>query len=534
MEYGMSYKDKTINTKAPHKEDETATLQDMLFNLRTSYSSEDNYSSGDEFWAGCEVVNETDMDTTDIDTNIDTTKETVPPVGTTFHPQDIVAALSKLQIGALFSLYKTQGKESANIIKAAILEELSHLTEETEEKDIHQTDIETIDIICMLFDFILKEPNLSVSLKALFTHLQIPFIKVAILDPRFFSKTDHPARQLLNELAHADCGLKDPDSEQNNTYRMVRYIVDRIVMEFDQDPAIFELLLQEFSQFMQREQDSNKLIEDRKQHAREIVAREIEQRFDNYRIPELVSTIILNPWKLVLQHLYLRDGEKSHSLETALKIMDGLVWSVQPKLIVKERQKLLKAIPRIINGLRDGMTLIQFDLATANKLLEDLKELHLACLRGSIPDELRKSPKQSTKQNISETPFIKTLSISEDDFGVDLSAFPESDVDEYSDHAESLEGSSPSQFAGIIRKMEMGTWIEFTNPDTGEQYRGKLSWKCKVTEEFTFVDHTYRVVADLGYQQLLQVFEKGHAKIVEDVPLFDLALNAVVVDIKAA
>lgn len=532
MEYGMIKKDKINNSEAPCKE-ETDTLQDMLFNLRTSYSSEDSYSAGDEFWAGCDDINESDVDTNiSTDINIDTPSEAIPPVSASYHPQDIIAALSKLQISALFSLYKTQGKESASIIQSAILEELSHLPEDGEDKHIHHSDIETIDLICMLFDFILKEPNLSISLKALFTHLQIPFIKAAILDPRFFSKVDHPARQLLNKLAQADCDLKDPDSEQNDTYRMVRYIVDRIVMDFDQDTAIFDSLLQEFCNFMERERDSNKQAEDRKQKGKEIVAWEIQQRLENYRIPELVSSILLSPWKSVLLHLYLRDGQNSHSWETALKIMDGLVWSVQPKLIVNERQKLIKAIPRILNGLRDGMTLIQFELETANNMLEELKELHLACLRGSIPEAMTESPKQPAKQGTSNTPFIDTLSIVEDDFGVDLSAFP--DTDEYDSQSGSWEEPQTSQFAGIIQKMELGTWIELTNSDNGEHYRGKLSWKCNVTEEFTFVDHTYKVVADFSYQQLLEAFEKGYAKIVEDVPLFDLALNAVVVDIKAA
>jgi hypothetical protein len=532
MELDMNHKDKSIHSEAPRKE-ETDTLQDMLFNLRTSYSSEDSYTSGDEFWAGCETINETDNDTV-IDTDINSTSETVPPVGASFHPHDIVTALSKLQISALFSLYKTQGKESANIITSAIIEELSQLPEDTEAKTIHKTDIETIDIVCMLFDFILKEPNLSVSLKALFTHLQIPFIKVAILDPRFFSRTDHPARQLLNELAHADRSLEDPDSEQNATFRMVRYVVDRIVMEFDQDTTIFSLLLDEFTQFMNRERDSNKLAEDKKQQARKIVASEIEQRLENYEMPELISNIILNPWKSVLLHIYLRDGKGTHAWETALKIMDGLVWSVQPKLIVNERQKLIKAIPRIINGLRDGMTLIQFDLATANNMLEDLKELHLACLRGSIPEAFQNSQEQSAKQTLAESSFIRSLDISEDDFGVDLSAFPESETDEYSEQSELNAKPVSSQYTGIIKGLELGSWIEFTNPDSGEHFRGKLSWKCKVTKEFTFVDHSYRVVADLAYQQLLEAFEQGHAEIIEDVPLFDRALSAVAVDIKAA
>lgn len=91
-----------------------------------------------------------------------------------------------------------------------------------------------------------------------------------------------------------------------------------------------------------------------------------------------------------------------------------------------------------------------------------------------------------------------------------------------------------SQYADTIQNMPLGTWVKFINQETGSHYRGKLAWRCEFTEEFTFVDNNYKVVADLTFRKLLEKFETNRASIVEDTPLFDRALNAVIIDMKSA
>ena len=80
--------------------------------------------------------------------------------------------------------------------------------------------------------------------------------------------------------------------------------------------------------------------------------------------------------------------------------------------------------------------------------------------------------------------------------------------------------------------MALGTWVEFSDPENGHCRRGKLSWKCDFTGDYTFVDRRFKVVADLNFQHLAQEFELGRARLVDDVPLFDRALDAVIGNIK--
>ena len=75
-------------------------------------------------------------------------------------------------------------------------------------RDNH-VDAFTIDIVAMLFDYIFDDRTIPDKLKALIGRLQIPVLKVAMLDKQFFSKKSHPARRLLDEIAAASIGWSE-------------------------------------------------------------------------------------------------------------------------------------------------------------------------------------------------------------------------------------------------------------------------------------------------------------------------------------
>ena len=66
---------------------------------------------------------------------------------------------------------------------------------------ISTVDDDIINIVDMLFDFILDDENLPTIAKALLARLQIPMIKIALIDNEFFSAKDHPAKKLLNSMS---------------------------------------------------------------------------------------------------------------------------------------------------------------------------------------------------------------------------------------------------------------------------------------------------------------------------------------------
>lgn len=457
-----------------------------------------------------------------------------------YAPQEVITALSHLQVNGETLLQQSQSSQqpSANLIKTIVLETIGQNPDGSTTKHIGQADTDAIDIVSMLFDFILDDPSLPDNLKAQIARLQIPLLKVAIIDKDFFTKKTHPARQLLNELAYAGGGLEEVDTEEDSVYQMVCYVVNSILAEFEENTEIFSTLHTEFAEFIEKERETNKLAGEILENARSRVAKEIQRRVTDNRVPPLVTTILIDAWKDVLTHLYLRDGDESTGWNTALQVADDLIWSVQPKLVVSERQRLIKIIPRVLNGLRDGLTLVQFDHEATAQLFSGLEDLHLASLRGGL----------AVKPAVA-VPHAAAANLCDDDFGVDMSTLPESDENSSSGKDDLMEeiilaSTQPlpweddelnaSRYAEEIKDMALGTWVAFIDAKTETQRRGKLAWKCDFTGEYTFVDRKYKVVADLSNRKLIEEFELGRASFVEDLPLFDRALDSVIKGIKHA
>ncbi len=486
-----------------------------------------------------------------------------------YAPQDIVSALSGIQTGTysgqtgeladgsapshmaqLTQLQQSGEQPSAALIKASLVQTIGQQSDDGEERQLGQADTDAIDIVSMLFDFILDDPHIANNFKALIARLQIPMLKIAIIDKEFFARKSHPARQLLNELAYAGAeGIDGEDIDtENPTLQLVEYVVERVLNEFEDDPDLFEILLKEFIQQMEEEREANRLAEEMLEQARDCVASEIRQRVEGNNVPPFIRALLIDAWKDVLNHIYLRDGgDQGTAWETALKVADELIWSVQPKLVISERQGLTRVIPRVLNGLRDGLTLIAYDRAVTGKIFDKLEVLHLASLRGGI-SSVQTTPNNPV--NPADTNMALATAAAVDDnseaineaLASDTTAAPD-EADEFieeiilaSTQAMDWDGweQLESAYAEEVKEMELGTWVEFLDPETGKRRRGKLTWKCDFTGDYTFVDRKYKVVADMVFTKLLKEFDNHRAFIVEDVPLFDRALDSVINGIKRA
>lgn len=460
-------------------------------------------------------------------------------------PTDIVDALSNLQadVATAGSVAGDvgSGAASAESIKSSLILAAAQQPGTEEQHQLGQADADAIDIVSMLFDFILDDPHIAVSVKSLIARLQIPLLKVAIIDKEFFAKKSHPARQLLNELAYAGAEeeLLAEEEETPPVLQMIESVVTRVVEEFADDPDLFAELLAEFTQFIEQEREANRLAEALQLRARERVAEAIRSRIASTSVPPFIRALLIDAWKDVLTHIYLRDDgdEQGTAWQTALKVADDLIWSVQPKLVVSERQNLVRVIPRVLNGLRDGLTLIAYDRAVTEKIFERLEALHLASLRGGVA---------AAQPGVTAA---RSVARDEQDTSVPSETSKDADAAEISQGDDFMEeiilastqamdwdgwDELESEYGDMLKAMPVGTWVEFVDAETEKRRRGKLTWKCDFTGEYTFVDRKYKVVADLGFRQLLAEFDHGRAQVIEDIPLFDRALDSVISGIKRA
>ena len=372
-------------------------------------------------------------------------------------------------------------------------------------KRLNQVDQDVIDVIGMLFDFILDDHNVPDAMKALLGRLQIPMLKVAVLDRSFFGNKQHPARRLLNTLARAAMAwVDDGDRSAKSLYGRIEAAVTRILRDFSDDVGLFAQVFDEFAGFMERESRGAEVAEERinqvtrGQEQLLIARRRVAEVLNDFRIaqpdlPAPVVNILREGWHDVMLLAFLREGEESVAWKNAFAAVEELIWSVQPKVDPAERQRLLKGIPDLLKKLRDGLNNISFDQHRSSQLFKDLQACHIAALRG--------------ERDASGTDMVETV------IPEALQGEPEVEVveDEFFDQAKAV---------------QVGQWIEWQKD--GAWVRGKLSWRSAVTSNCIFVNRKGMKVAEMSINDVAVLFRGGQARVLEDLnkPLMDRALTA--------
>jgi hypothetical protein len=250
----------------------------------------------------------------------------------------------------------------------------------------------TIDIVAMLFDYILDDRSIPSALRALIGRLQIPIVKVALLDTTFFSRKSHPARRLLNTLAEAAAGSAAAADDSDPLHATMERLVTRVNREFEQDIAVFAEVLESFERFLVEEGERRMLRGERTRKVigaqpgsmdlAEEVARVVDARTSGTALNGSVRDFLQGWWRSVLHALALQQGIAADPFREAVQTMDDLIASVAPKHTPEERRRLSTTLPALLARLKAGMERIEVPVAARKRFLAELARVHSDAVRG--------------------------------------------------------------------------------------------------------------------------------------------------------
>src|SRR5690606_15576336 len=257
---------------------------------------------------------------------------------------------------------------------------------------IGQVEDDTINLVSMLFQFIIEDRNLAAPIKGLLSRLQIPLLKVAMVDRSFFGKGGHPARKLLNEVANASLGWTPAGAiERDPFYKKIESLVETLVGGFDGDVAIFQDALTDFLAFVEMDRRRASLVEQRTidaedgrakaELARQNVHLVLQSKVGARALPDVVTKLLNDGWSNVLFLICLKEGTDSESWQLALRTVDDLIESVSPVGNLNDRARLLRMLPTLLKNLRSGLSKIGFNPFEMNQLFSDLEQIHLQRLK---------------------------------------------------------------------------------------------------------------------------------------------------------
>lgn len=377
-----------------------------------------------------------------------------------------------------------------------------------------EMDEDLINLVSMLFEFILDDYNLSAPVQVLISRLQIPILKVVIKDKSFFSKATHPARRLLNSLARAGIGWSESDEKtRDKLYEQIHAIVVRILNEFDGDVTLFETLGEEFEQFLARENRKSSLVEQRtresergrikSQKAQETVDQLLQKKLARYKLQEPVRNILINGWSRVMFLAYLRDDVEHRWLQT-VRVVDDLIWCLHPHQEDEERDQWVRVVPGLLKSLRAGLEEVSYNSSKLDEMMADLKhELTEAFRANALAEAMEDSPEPEPEEDI---PTAHQTAI---------------------ERQQELEDAAIAEYVAQIDAIEIGNWVEF-NLVNGASFRCKLSAIIEEADCFVFVNRMGLKVIEKTRTDLAHEMRRGRLTVLEQGALIDRALDAVV------
>lgn len=374
-------------------------------------------------------------------------------------------------------------------------------------KHLGSVDGIVIDVVATLFDYIFDDDRVPDPIKGLIGRLQIPVLKLAMMDHSFFSNRAHPARRLINALAQAGITWDGEVTQDSTLYRKAEAMVLRIQDEFAEDAKVFGACQQEFDAYLaeqERHADERAaaLTERLKQREREELARSVAKdavsvHLTNEEIPELLRTFLARAWVKVLTRASIQDEGDGKRWGDAVAVMEELVWSVLPKYDAEARQRLVKGLPSLLKGVRAGMEDAELDEAAQKAFLSELVKCHSAALKASmVTPEVAAGKAASIERVILNRPEPPA---------------PEDAATLESERVDSL-----------VR----GNWIELKD-EAGEIRRVRLTWVSPARTMYLFANRQGQRALALTRSELIRRFEAGEAQMADEELLLDRVVDDV-------
>ncbi len=424
-------------------------------------------------------------------------------------------------------------------VKHTLAEERHKLYDEVGADRLDAADEDTIDLVGMLFEYMLNDPVLPPVAKALISHLHTPYLKVAIIDRKLLTDSNHDARQLLDSLVEAGSHWIDERNLKRGIYPDMQNVVDRVLKEFSDNVDLFSTLLNTFKKRMDEFRRKSDILEKRAQDslkgreklniARQRATQEMKARSFSEHLPQPVKAFLEQTWvdKLIFVLLRHPDGEMSEDWKEALRIADEIAWTFEPKS-ESEAKELEDSLPDLRKSIEEGLASLGgfhqekskglFELLTSTDIAKQAAEA-AASVAAAPPEQ---APAPSAKQGL---PSVAEANLpGQQAAAASTPAAPQAEPSGEEEIPEEEEAMMEK-----LRKIQFGTWFEVADGHGGERRKVKLSWLSPLTASCMFVDRAGVQTAIKPLRTLAQEILSGESKILEDSsdPFVERTLHAI-------
>ena len=364
--------------------------------------------------------------------------------------------------------------------------EIRERSAELKKKANTVTEKATIEIVALMFQAILAEERIPAGVRVWFARLQMPVLRVALDEPEFFGTLQHPARQLIDRMGACVLGFDASGVQGGAMEAEIRRIVQVIEQYPETGRRVFQLVLEEFKKFLSRF-----LTEKGATQRLVSVAQQVEQKetlaiqytielrtmLNKIRVRDEIREFLFKIWAEALAVAALRHGAQHADTLVLKRTATDLLWAASAKPNREDRAKVIQALPRILQNLRQGMSLLGLPATT--------QDAHIKTISDILADAFQSKTDVVSQEDIDDMARrLEQLEVAisnegAEEFELDvgtLEAMLGMDASSFVVLANS--GSSPSQaMIAWAHELELGQW--FMLDHNARMVQVQLVWRSE-------------------------------------------------------
>ncbi len=375
-----------------------------------------------------------------------------------------------------------------------------------------------IEVVAMMIDNITHDPRLLGPVQKLIAELEPALLQLALVDPRFFSHKQHPARRLLHEITHRSIAFESEESRGFSGFmEPLREALGPLANGPVDTADPFDRALERLvgllddaegrdSRRLGRAVEALRQAEQRNVLAETIVA-EVQDRRDAQDTDPLVLGFLCGPWAQVVAHARITDSTGANDPGEYAHAIEEMLWLASERASAATVTERSRRLGHVIERLHAGLASIAYPQADAGTVLERLAQ-------GPVAPAAHSSEPESVAGSLGTTRQLEL-----DSFWMAPTEAQASGFIDLSSVVQPLAATPAEPMDALV----VGAWVALQAE--GGWTRTQLSWTSPGGSLLLFSD-ALGFMQSLSARSCLQLFASGQLRILSNDPVQD-ALDAV-------
>ena len=351
-------------------------------------------------------------------------------------------------------------------------------------------DEDAFELLSLLYGHLEEEIRSEAPSAALIRELQIPMLRVALQDHSFFTRQQHPARELLNTVAESAARWLEEPAIDPRLLAALRDAVAHVRQNYLDDIQVFtdnntQLQSQLQAQARTAELQERRHVEaargkEKLATAKLRAAEAMQDLIGEQRLPRFSRALLDQAWADVLTLTLLRHGDTSQAWQQQLAVTRQIVEAA-----VREDAP---PDPALQSQVETSLGQVGYHGEEAGVIAQRLTQPRAADDDAASRTELAMKLKARAR-------------LGEDTAAAKRPRLPPRTPDEQA-HYDNL------------RTLPFGTWLEFTINQQGDVVRRRMSWFSPITDNVLFVNQRGQRIGEQSLDALSRLLASGSARVV--------------------